>query len=62
MYGFDALPETDEKSRAILDQMRSDEAEHGEAALEMGGQAFPEPIRQVMTVISRLMTESTYRI
>ncbi len=59
---LDALPEADEKSRAILDQMRSDEAEHGEAALEMGGQAFPEPVRQVMTVISRLMTESTYRI
>ncbi len=59
---LDALPDADEKSRAILDQMRSDEAEHGAAALQMGGQAFPEPVRQVMTVISRLMTESTYRI
>ena len=56
------LPEEDERSRAIIEQMREDEAEHGQAALEMGGAEFPEPVKAAMTVMSRLMTESTYRV
>ena len=59
---LDALPDEDAKSRAILDQMRSDEAKHGADALAMGGETYPQPVKQAMTLISRIMTESTYRI
>jgi ubiquinone biosynthesis monooxygenase Coq7 len=59
---LDDLPPADLKSRAVLDQMRVDETKHGAAALKMGGQEFPAPVKQVMTWISRLMTQSTYRI
>ena len=59
---LDDLPPDDLKSRAVLDQMRVDESKHGAEALKMGGQAFPAPVKQVMTLISRLMTQSTYRI
>ena len=56
------LPETDQKSRAILDQMRADESRHGAEALAMGGQEFPAPVKQLMTVISGVMTRTTYKI
>lgn len=56
------LPETDERSRAILEEMRADESRHGENAKREGGVEFPEPIREAMTIASKLMTESTYRL
>jgi ubiquinone biosynthesis monooxygenase Coq7 len=59
---MDSLPQADHKSRAIVEQMREDEYRHGEAALAQGGEPFPEPVKQVMTLISKIMTETTYRI
>ncbi len=59
---LDALPIEDAKSRAIVDRMREEEARHGSAALAMGGAAFPEPVKRAMTLLSRVMTETTYRI
>ena len=56
------LPDTDERSRAILEEMRTDESRHGENARREGGVEFPEPVREAMTLASRLMTESAYRI
>lgn len=58
----EALPETDVRSRAIVERMRADEARHGEEALEAGGQTFPEPVRRLMTAVSKLMTATAYRI
>jgi ubiquinone biosynthesis monooxygenase Coq7 len=57
-----ALPEDDERSREIVRQMHEDEARHGAAALDQGGTAFPQPVRQAMTLLSRIMTETTYRV
>jgi len=57
-----ALPAADERSREIVRQMHEDEARHGAAALDQGGAAFPKPIRQAMTLLSRIMTETTYRV
>ena len=56
------LPDNDERSRAILEEMRADESRHGEHAKREGGVPFPEPVREAMTLASRLMTEFTYRI
>ena len=56
------LPETDARSRAILEEMRADESRHGENAKRDGGVEFPAPVREAMTLASKLMTESTYRI
>ena len=57
-----ALPEQDERSRAIVAKMRDEEARHGAAALASGGAEFPKPIKEAMTLASRLMTETAYRI
>ncbi|GGD12462.1 2-polyprenyl-3-methyl-6-methoxy-1,4-benzoquinone monooxygenase [Halopseudomonas salina] len=56
------LPEEDIKSRAILEQMRIDEIEHGAQALEAGGMIFPEPVKAAMTLLSGFMTKATYKI
>jgi ubiquinone biosynthesis monooxygenase Coq7 len=59
---LDALPTDDARSREILTHMRADEARHGEAALAQGGVEFPGPVKQLMRLASRLMTETTYRV
>lgn len=59
---LEQIPKSDKKTRAILDQMLDDEARHGEQALAEGGMTFPSPIKSAMTLVSTLMTKSTYRI
>jgi 3-demethoxyubiquinol 3-hydroxylase len=54
------LPENDAKSRAIIEQMRLDEAEHAASAIQHGGVALPKPVRAAMQAASRTMTNSTY--
>ncbi len=56
------LPPEDQRSRKIVRRMHEDEARHGSAALEEGGVAFPEPVKKVMTAVSRVMTETSYRL
>lgn len=56
------IPETDRKSRAILEQMRIDEEEHATSALDAGGYRFPAPIKFGMSLMAKVMTSSTYRI
>ncbi|MYE23212.1 MAG: 2-polyprenyl-3-methyl-6-methoxy-1,4-benzoquinone monooxygenase [Gammaproteobacteria bacterium] len=59
---LERLPEEDRKSRAILAAMREDESRHGNEALRSGGVAFPSPVKRLMRLASRAMTESAYRI
>ncbi|WP_027848817.1 2-polyprenyl-3-methyl-6-methoxy-1,4-benzoquinone monooxygenase [Marinospirillum minutulum] len=59
---FESLPAQDERSRAILRQMHEDEAQHAEWALNAGGIEFPAPVKKVMTLLSKVMTKSVYRI
>jgi 3-demethoxyubiquinol 3-hydroxylase len=56
------LPADDERSRAIVAQMHVDEARHGTHALEAGGAEFPQPVKDVMTLLSRVMTATAYRL
>jgi len=56
------LPLDDLKSRAVVEQMLEDEARHAEAALSAGGYRFPFPVRQAMTMVSKAMTATSYRL
>jgi len=53
-----ALPEADTRSRAILEQMRSDEIQHGQQARDAGGIELPTPIKKLMQLTSRVMTRT----
>ena len=59
---LEQLPVQDEKSRAIVAQMKEDEARHANSALAHGAAELPEPVKQAMRISSRLMTVSTYRL
>lgn len=56
------LPRHDERSRAILTRMRSEENEHRENALREGGGELPAPIKGLMWAASRVMTTVAYRV
>lgn len=54
------LPPHDEKSHAILVQMREDEAKHATTALQHGGVELPMPVKQAMKLNSKIMTTMAY--
>ena len=56
------LPENDQQSRAIVEQMRLDEIEHGKEAIEAGGAVLPPTVQKLMLASSKLMTSSAYKI
>jgi ubiquinone biosynthesis monooxygenase Coq7 len=57
---LDRLPASDQRSRAIVEQMRSDEAAHAQAARTLGASELPGPIPTLMRVAARVMTGSAY--
>ncbi|MFJ9452667.1 MULTISPECIES: 2-polyprenyl-3-methyl-6-methoxy-1,4-benzoquinone monooxygenase [unclassified Herbaspirillum] len=59
---LEKLPVQDAKSRAIVDQMRKDEVEHGEAAKALGAAEMPATIRSAMKMMSKVMTTVAYRV
>ncbi|HJV81118.1 2-polyprenyl-3-methyl-6-methoxy-1,4-benzoquinone monooxygenase [Noviherbaspirillum sp.] len=56
------LPQQDEKSRAIVEQMRVDEIAHGASAQSLGAAELPLPIRGVMRAMAKVMTATAYYI
>lgn len=57
------LPENDNASRAVLEQMKLDEAHHAEVAVEAGAVELPLPIRKfVMPLFSKVMTTVSAKI
>ena len=54
------LPADDRKSRAVLEQMREDEARHATSAIKHGGAELPEPAKAAMRASSRVMTETAF--
>ena len=57
---LEQLSEDDQRSRAIVEQMKTDEAEHATAALKAGGSDLPEPVRKGMQLMSKIMTRTAY--
>lgn len=57
---LERLPEEDEASRRVLQQMRTDEAQHGQGARAAGGKRPPKPVRLAMKTISKVMTTTAY--
>jgi ubiquinone biosynthesis monooxygenase Coq7 len=56
------LSDRDRKSRAIVGQMKTDEAKHRNTAISAGGAKLPEPVKKMMTLASRVMTTTAFRI
>lgn len=56
------LPEKDGKSKAVLQQMLTDEKQHGDTARQAGGANLPMPIKLAMKAMSVVMKKAAYRI
>lgn len=59
---LERLPKDDVKSRRILEQMKQDEMRHGEAAARAGGRDLPRPLKELMRLTAKIMTQSAYRL
>lgn len=59
---LEQLPVTDLRSRAVVEQMLEDEARHADMALSAGGYNFPTPVKGIMTLVSKAMTQTSYYI
>ncbi len=56
------LPAHDVRDRAILEQMKDDEAHHATTALAGGGAELPAPMKSLMALTSKIMTDTAYWI
>lgn len=56
------LPAQDKKTSAIIARMQDDEAHHADDAIAAGAVELPEFIKTLMSVVSKLMTQSSYYI
>jgi len=57
---LDKLPAQDARSRAVVEQMKVDEAQHATTAIEQGGAELPLPVRLGMKLTSKVMTKLAF--
>lgn len=56
------LPEGDHESRAIVAQMKDDEAQHALAAQDAGALPLPAPVKALMAAAGKVMTSTAHYI
>jgi len=59
---LDRLDASDARTRAIVEQMKRDEAEHARTARRLGARELPAPAKGAMRVAARVMTSTSYWI
>lgn len=59
---LDRLPAGDTASRAIIDQMKLDEARHASRAWSAGAKELPPPAKALMRAAARVMTTVAHRV
>jgi 3-demethoxyubiquinol 3-hydroxylase len=55
-----ALPAQDRRTQRIIEQMKTDETGHADAAERAGAARLPDPVRALMRATSRVMTGTAY--
>jgi len=59
---LDRLGDRDTKTRAVIEGMRREEAEHRRTAESLGARELPDAVRRAMRLAARAMTTLSYRI
>ena len=59
---LEQLPAGDHASKAIVAQMKEDEASHAALALQAGGIELPAPVRGLMQTAAKVMTTTAYYV
>lgn len=55
-----SLPAEDQRSRAIVEQMRLDEIRHADMAINHGAAELPSPVKIAMKAAAKIMTKTAY--
>lgn len=56
------LPEADARSRAVVEQMKTDEIKHAQTAVDHGGAPLPMPVKMAMRFAADVMRQTASRI
>ena len=56
------LPESDRRTRAVVEAMRADEAKHRDSALALGAAELPAAAKFGMRIMAKVMTTVSHRI
>ena len=56
------LPVGDSRTRAVVEQMREEEARHRATAIALGAAEMPAPVRLAMRAVAKVMTTVAYRL
>ena len=59
---LDNLSKKDLKTKVVIEQMRIDEEQHSHDALEAGAEILPDEIKDLMSMVAKVMTNSSYHI
>ncbi|OWQ45032.1 demethoxyubiquinone hydroxylase family protein [Roseateles noduli] len=59
---LERLPEGDHSSRAVVAQMKEEEARHADEARALGGVELPAPVRGLMRLAAKVMTITAHRL
>jgi len=56
------LSPADRKTRLVVQAMRDDEAKHRASAIELGAAELPQPVKDGMRLMAKIMTTVAYRV
>lgn len=59
---LEQLPREDQRSRAIVEAMKQDEARHGDEAAAAGAHVLPMPVKALMRRVAKVMKFGAYRV
>jgi ubiquinone biosynthesis monooxygenase Coq7 len=59
---LERLASHDQRTRAVVEAMRADEAKHRASAVALGAAEMPEPLKLAMRAMARVMTTVAYRL
>jgi ubiquinone biosynthesis monooxygenase Coq7 len=59
---LERIPDADQRSRAVVEQMKADEIKHAEMAIHLGAEELPSVVKQAMRLAARVMTATAYRL
>jgi ubiquinone biosynthesis monooxygenase Coq7 len=62
MEHMSRIPQADEASKAVIEQMKMDEIKHRNTALDHGGADLPRPVQSLMRASSKVMTTVAHYI
>jgi ubiquinone biosynthesis monooxygenase Coq7 len=57
---LDKLPLKEQKTRVLIEAMQEDESMHAETAEQAGGIDLPIIVQNLMSLVSKLMTKTSY--